>query len=179
MLSLIKPKYFIPVHGEYYMLQKHANIAVNMGLKKENTFVLDNGDVVTFTEKGAKVNKAAVFATDIYLDSSLSDVDSNILKERKHLADEGIITIAFTVSKEKRILAPTTLETKGFVDVEKSADLVQKIIKKADEIFKGLLSRYKYIVEKNFRHQILQQLSQYIYDETERRPFIVPIIMIV
>jgi mRNA degradation ribonuclease J1/J2 len=63
--------------------------------------------------------------------------------------------------------------------VEKSADLVQKIIKKADEIFKGLLSRYKYIVEKNFRHQILQQLSQYIYDETERRPFIVPIIMIV
>ncbi|HHU24382.1 MAG: ribonuclease J [Bacilli bacterium] len=179
MLSLIKPKYFLPVHGEYNMLQKHANIAVNMGLKKENTFVLDNGDVVTFTEKGAKLAKAAVFTTDIYLDSSLSDVDSNILKERKHLADEGIITIAFTVNKEKQILAPTTLKTKGFVDVEKSADLVKKIIKKADEIFKGLLARYKYIIVKNFRHQILQQLSQYIYEETERRPFIVPIIMIV
>lgn len=179
MLAMLKPRYFIPAHGEYFMLKQHANIAITMGIKKENCFVLDTGDVVTFNNDGASVTKAGIFTSDIYLDSNLSDVDSNILKERKHLADEGLITVAFTTNKQKQILAPTTLVTKGFIDIESSPKLVEDIKQKATEIFTNLISNNRPLNERYLKGQILLQMSQYIYEKIERRPFIVPIISII
>lgn len=179
MLALLKPRYFIPAHGEYFMLKQHANIAISMGIKKENCFVLDTGDVVSFNKDGANVTNSGIFTSDIYLDSNLSDVDSNILKERKHLADEGLITVAFTTNKQKQLLAPTTIVTKGFIDVESSRDLVDDIRRKATEIFTGLLSNNRPLNERYLKGQFLIQMSQYIYEKIERRPFIVPIISII
>ena len=180
MFSLMKPKYFMPVHGEYNMLKQHANIAVEMGVKKENCFCLDCGDVLTFKDKGhPKVVKQGVYASDIYLDSNFSDVDSNILKERKHLADEGLLTIIVTVNKQKHLLAKPVISSKGFIDMEKSKKLVDDLTNKATEILQEILSKYKVVNVIAIKSQLVARLSQYIYDKIEHRPYIVPIVNVI
>jgi ribonuclease J len=180
MFSLMKPKYFMPVHGEYNMLKQHANIAVEMGVKKENCFCLDCGDVLTFKDKGhPKVVKQGVYASDIYLDSNFSDVDSNILKERKHLADEGLLTIIVTVNKQKHLLAKPVISSKGFIDMEKSKKLVDDLTNKATEILQEILNKYKVVNVIAIKSQLVARLSQYIYDKIEHRPYIVPIVNVI
>lgn len=178
MLSFMQPRYFMPVHGEYAMLKQHANIAVSMGIKKENCFVLDTGDVLSFTERGAKVIKGAIPAGDIYLDSSLSDVDSNILKERKKMSDDGLISVSYTINKSKKIIAPTQLVTKGFMDPELAKDLANSLRQKATDIFQNALTSSKSLNVKGLEHHVIVSLSQYIYQKTERKPLIIPIINI-
>ena len=179
MFSLMKPKYFMPVHGEYNMLKQHANIAIEMGLKKENCFCLDTGDVLTFKDKGhPKVVKNGVYASDIYLDSNLSDVDSNILKERKHLADEGLLSIVVTLDKNKKILTDPIVSVYGFIDVEKSKKLVDDITNKTLEVLNEVLAKYKIVNVIAIKNSLVSGLSQYIYDEIEHRPFIVPIVTV-
>lgn len=179
MFSLMKPKYFMPVHGEYNMLKQHANIAMEMGLKKENCFCLDTGDVLTFKDKGhPKVVKNGVYASDIYLDSNLSDVDSNILKERKHLADEGLLSIVVTLDKNKKILTDPVVSAYGFIDVEKSKKLVDDITNKTLEVLNEVLAKYKIVNVIAIKNSLVSTLSQYIYDEIEHRPFIVPIVTV-
>ena len=179
MLQFMKPKYFMPVHGEYNMLKQHANIAMEMGLKKENCFCLDTGDVLTFKDKGhPKVVKNGVYASDIYLDSNLSDVDSNILKERKHLADEGLLSIVVTLDKNKKILTDPIVSVYGFIDVEKSKKLVDDITNKTLEVLNEVLAKYKIVNVIAIKNSLVSTLSQYIYDEIEHRPFIVPIVTV-
>ena len=180
MFSLMKPKYFMPVHGEYNMLKQHANIAVEMGVKKENCFCLDCGDVLTFKDKGhPKVIKQGVYASDVYLDSNFSDVDSNILKERKHLADEGLLTIIVTVNKQKHLLAKPVISSKGFIDMEKSKKLIDDLTNKATEILQEILNKYKVVNVIAIKSQLVARLSQYIYDKIEHRPYIVPIVNVI
>ncbi len=179
MFSLMKPKYFMPVHGEYNMLKQHAKIAVEVGIKKENCFCLDCGDVLTFKDKGQpKVVKNGVFASDIYLDSNLSDVDSNILKERKHLADEGLLTVTITLNKQKHILTKPVISSVGFIDIEKSSKLVESMNEKVMEVLNEVLVKYKIVNVPAIKSQIVTRLSQYIYDTIEHRPFIVPIVTV-
>lgn len=179
MFSLMKPKYFMPVHGEYNMLKQHANIAIEMGLKKEHCFCLDTGDVLTFKDKGSpKVVKEGAFASDTYLDSNLSDVDSNILKERKHLADEGLLSVVITIDKQKNLLATPVVSAYGFIDVKESKDLVDNITNKTIEILDEILSNYKIVNVIAIKSKLVPALSQYIYDEIEHRPFIVPIVTV-
>ena len=180
MFSLMKPKYFMPVHGEYNMLKQHANIAVEMGVKKENCFCLDCGDVLTFKDKGhPKVVKQGVYASDIYLDSNFSDVDSNILKERKKMADEGLLSITFTVSKSKRLIGNVLITSKGFTDFEVSRSLENSIRQKALDIFNNVIKNSKTLNAKSIEKQLIVGLNQYIYQKIERKPLIVPIINII
>lgn len=179
MLSLTKPQYFIPIHGEYSMLKKHAEIAVQTGMKKENCFVLDNGDVVKFTKKGPTVTRQAIDTSEVYIDSSLSDVASNILKERKYLADEGLISIIFTIDKNRQMLAPTTMVSRGFIYLKQSEDLANEIKNKATDIFTEVLAGYKILNLPQIKQKVTYKLSQYIYEKTERKPIIVPLIFII
>ncbi len=179
MLSFMQPKYFMPVHGEYLMLKEHARIATELGIKKENTFVLNPGDVLSINEKGAKVLANKVPTSDIYLDSSLSDVDSNILKERKKMADEGLLTLTFTVSRTKRLIGNVLITSKGFTDFEVSHSLENSIRQKSLDIFNNTIKNSKNINVKAIEKQLILGLTQYIYQKIERRPLIVPIINVI
>ncbi len=179
MFSLMKPKYFMPVHGEYNMLKQHANIAVEMGLKREHCYCLDCGDVLTFRDRGnPKVVKNGVFASDVYLDSNLSDIDSNILKERKHLSDEGLLTVIVTVNKQKQIVSKPVIASYGFIDVLKSTELVDKLTVVSITVLEDVLNKYKIVNIPAIKNQLVSKLSQYIEDEIEHRPFIVPIVKV-
>ncbi len=176
MLSFIQPKYFMPVHGEYLMLKEHAKIACELGIKKENCFVLDCGDALVFNDKGAKVLKKKIPASEVYLDSSLREVDSNILKERKHMADEGLISVIFTLNKTKKQIGSVILATSGFTDIDSFKTLENSIKQKANDIISNNLKTHKNINQRVLEKQLIVELSKFIYQKTERKPLIVPII---
>lgn len=173
MLSFMKPKYFMPVHGEYNMLKRHANLAMELGVPRENCFCLNNGDVLHLTADTASVTKGEIACEDIYLDSTLSDVNSNVLKERKHLSEEGLISLVFTINKQKEILMPVRFDAKGFMDLSKAKDFMNDIRNKALSSYLKLVKKNKNINLKDLRTEITAEISTYIYDKIGRRPFIV------
>ena len=179
MLNLMNPKYFMPVHGQFNMLKQHAELAVQVGVKEENCFCLESGDALHINKKGAKVVKKEIKADDVYLDSNLSDIFSNVLKEKQHLSGEGLISIIVTINKNKEIIAPIRLDTKGFIDLAKSNNLADKIKSKTQSIIQKLLNQNKTINLKKLRADLTVELSQYIYELIERKPFIVAMITLI
>lgn len=179
MLSFMQPKYLMPIHGEYAMLKRLANIGIGLGMPKENCFVLDPGDSLCFNSKGAKVVKNDIVASDIYIDSSLSDVDSHIIKERVKMSNDGIVSVTFSINKSKQIVYNTKVVTRGFMDPNLSKDFSNFIKQKSNDILGNALNQYKNINIKYIEKQLTTQLSQAIYQKTERKPLIVPIINII
>lgn len=179
MLNLMNPKYFMPVHGEYNMLKQHAEVAESVGIKKENCFCLNSGDVLHINKKNAKVVSKEVSADDVYLDSNLSDIFSNVLKEKQHLSDEGLLSIIITINKKKEIIAPIRLDTKGFLDLSQTDNLANQIKNKAQSICQKLLNQNKTINLKKIRQELTNELSNYIYELIERKPFIVSLITLI
>lgn len=181
MFSLLCPTYFMPVHGEYAMLKSHINTAIEMGIPKKNCFALNVGDVLSFSEKETKVIKNGVYANDIYIDASLSDVDSNMLKERKHLADNGFMSITFTIDNNRNLIAPCAINTKGFVDITSSYadDLIKNLTDKAVNIFKDLVKNQKTLDVNSLKFNFVGKMGQVIYEETDKKPTILPIINLI
>ena len=173
MLSFMKPKYFVPVHGEYFMLRKHVKIALECGIEKENCFVLAPGDVLNINKSGATVLKEAVQASDVYLDSSLSDVDSNVLKERRKMAAEGLVSITYFINKKKQILNKPIVTLNGFATPDKASELEEKISNKCEEIYNNMINENAGITYSNLERQISNQVNHYIYNKMDRRPLIV------
>lgn len=178
MLSFMQPKYFMPIHGEPSMLKDHKDIAVELGMNPDNCFILEAGDVLSFNSKGAKVTKKAVPANDVYLDSELNQVEDKILKERQILSDDGIISVSFLVNKSKKIVTNSTLETKGFIDVNNSKDLQKSIEQKSVELLNNILQSAKNLNASYLKKQLTSQLNLYIYQKIGRKPLIVSIIKI-
>ena len=179
MLSFMQPRYFMPAHGEYSMLKHHANIAISMGMPKENCFVLDPGDSLCFNGKGARVIKNDIVASDVYLDSSLSDVDSNIIKERIKMSDGGLVSITFSLNKDKKMIYPTQVVTRGFMVPNLSQEFCEFLKQKANEVLANALRQYKNINVKYIERQVGIALSQDIYHKTERKPLIVTTVNII
>ena len=173
MLSFMKPKYFVPVHGEYFMLRKHVEIALGCGLKKENCFVLAPGDVLNINNNGAIVIKDGVKASDVYLDGSLSDVDSNVLKERRKMADEGLVSATLFVNKKKEIINKPIVTLNGFSTPDKADELILMLSNKCVEIYNNLNKDNSNHTFNAMERQITNQMYQYIYNKMDRKPLIV------
>lgn len=178
MLTFMNPKYFMPAHGEYSMLKEHAKIAISLGVKEENCFVLEQGDVLSFSDNGAKVIKDGVFAGNVYLDSGFAEVNSATIKERKKMADDGMIYLNFALSKNKKTIINFDMQTAGFIDPESLQVLFNDIKNKAYELFNIHLSNLKKFNASSLEKQLIITLSNYIYQRTERKPLIIPSINI-
>lgn len=173
MLAFTKPKYFVPVHGEYAMLKRHVEIAETQGIPSDNCFVLAPGDVLSINNSSAKVLKKEIPASDTYLDSSLSDVDSNVLKERRKMADEGLVSVNYFINRKKKLLGNPIVTLNGFATPEKAKVLQEQIKQKSDEIFKQLtLDKENYSIQ-SVEKQIQNTMFQYIYQRMDRKPLIV------
>lgn len=173
MLSFMQPKYFIPIHGEPSMLKDHKDIAVGLGMEPDNCFILESGDVLRINNKGAKVVKNGVPANDVYLDSELNIVDSNILKDRQILSDDGIISILCLISKNKKQVTNLSIETKGFIDTTTSREIEELIKTKAIDLLNETVTNSKTLNSERIRKNIVIQLNNYIYQKIGRRPLIV------
>ncbi|MDD7766372.1 MULTISPECIES: ribonuclease J [Anaerococcus] len=176
MHQLTTPKYFIPAHGEPRQLKKHMEIAMDMGLNKENILVGQNGDVFEFTKKSARIN-GKVQAGNVLVDGSgIGDVGNIVLKDRKHLSEDGLLVVSLTIEKHtQRVLSNPEIVSRGFIYVkenqdliENSKDIVMRTMKKCEKKDIHAISQIKY--------QIREALKSYIYNQTGRDPMILPVL---
>ncbi len=177
MLRITKPKYFMPMHGEFRMLKQHANIAKLCDIPEENTFICSNGDVV-WLKNGEVYKNGTVPAGDVYVDGSrVGDVGSVVIKDRKLMSQDGIlITILNINTLTRKLLIKPNVTARGFVLVNENQELMNKIEHKISDIVNNFLknSLYNYTDLKN---QIILELLPYINLLTGRRPIILPVIM--
>ena len=176
MLRLIKPKYFMPFHGEYRMLKHHADLATLCDIPKENTFVLENGDVLAI--KDGVVSRAGhIVADDIYVDGNrIGDVSNAVMRDRKIMANDGIVVVIANIDlKAKKLLTLPNIKTRNFVKVNEKNELLKKLeyISK-NQIKKIIKTSINYSDVKN---EIINALSNYINSQTGRKPIILPVIM--
>ena len=173
ILALTKPKYFIPVHGEHRHLMLHASIAEKMGIK--DTFVLQNGSVLEMDQKSAKIT-GNITAGKILVDGlGVGDVGNIVLRDRKLLAQDGLIIVVVTVSGETgHIVSGPDIISRGFVYVRESEDLMAKIKEVARDSIESCNRSHDWATIKN---SVKNNVYRYIYDTTKRSPMIMPIIM--
>lgn len=175
--NLVRPKFFIPVHGEYRHLRKHAMLAQDLGMPKENVFVAENGNIIEFTkEKGGIVGK--VPSGIVLVDGlGVGDVGNIVLRDRRQLSQDGILIIVVTMDKEMgAVVAGPDIVSRGFVYVRESEELMEE----AKEKVKMALEKCEdnnitewAVIKSNVR----DALGRYLYERTRRRPMILPIIM--
>ena len=172
MLSLVKPRYFVPVHGEYRHLVAHADLAVSVGVPPENAFVLEDGEVLALWEDYGEVVDD-VPAGHVYVDGHRSwDDTSKVLDERRRLASDGVVTLTVTIDKETGdFLSHPLVKTSGFLDVNGS----DGILEEASEIVLDALDELNGSERRNgkIEPKIKRALSKYLYDETRMRPTII------
>ena len=177
MLRIIKPKYFMPMHGEFRMLQQHANIAKLCDIPEENTFICSNGDEILLKD-GKVYRGGTIQAGDVYVDGSrVGDVGSIVIKDRKLMSQDGIlITILNINTLTRKLLIKPNVTARGFILVNENQELINKIERKISEIVNNFLktSLYNYTDLKN---QIILELLPFINELTGRRPIILPVIM--
>ena len=169
MIRLIKPKYLMPIHGEYRMLKKHADIGIMCDIPKQNTFVLSNGDVLNI--KNGKISLGEKIETgNSYVDGNrIGDMNNVVMKERKSMSQDGIVIVTLPIKNNKLIINPT-ITTRGFVLVNDNMELLHDLENKTKDIIQNKnVSELKSI--------IISELSNYIYDKTGRNPIILPVIM--
>ena len=172
MLSLVQPHYFVPVHGEYRNLVMHAGIARAMGVEEENTFVLEDGDILEIDHRGAKVVGRAP-ADYVYVDGLAVGVDRVVLRDRRHLATDGVIVAIVTIDKHTgKPIGRADVVSRGFIEEEMSDSLMER----AGEVILASLAGAEHVAERSdFNVRVHDALSRFLYDETRRHPMVLPL----
>ena len=178
LLDILKPKNLMPIQGEYRELQTHAEHAMEVGMLPENIFLAKRGEVITFNAEGNFEPNGVVSAENIMIDGSgVGDIGNIVLRDRKVLSEEGIFIAVITISKhEKKIISKTKVHTRGFVYVKNSRNLMKEAAIKVDEKVKT------YLAGDNFdwaeiKSEIRDTLGKFLYDQTKRRPVVLPVVM--
>lgn len=177
MHALTRPKYFMPIHGEYRHLVNHKELAMQMGEKEENIFLSEIGKVLEIDEEGARFN-GTVPSGKILVDGyGVGDVGSIVLRDRRHLAEDGIIIVVMTLQMEEQlVIAGPDIVSRGFVYVRESEELMDELKESAfyvlEACFENGISDFAQI-----KNKIKDDLAKYVYQKTKRRPMILPIIM--
>ena len=177
MIALTKPKYFIPVHGEYRQLQAHAETATMMGIEKENIFALTNGRILELNSKSAKLSGTVPFGRVLVDGLGVGDVGNIVLRDRQHLSQDGLIIIVLTMdSSTGEVVSGPDVISRGFVYVRESENLmddIKKIVR--EEIHKCEERQIK--DWSTIKATLRDGLRDYVYQKTKRNPMILPIIM--
>lgn len=176
ILSLVKPKYFIPAHGEVRHLMKHAKIASQMGMPEENIFIMENGNCLEISQKDAKL-AGDVPSGNILVDGlGVGDVGNIVLRDRRHLSEDGLIIVVITITKEGKVVSGPDIISRGFVYVRESEDLIED----AKNVVRKILKEDSKDNLKDWnglKSDIRDNLRSYIFKNTKRNPMILPIIM--
>jgi ribonuclease J len=177
MHSLVKPQFFIPVHGEYRHLRQHGKLAQSLGMSSEDIFILENGEVLEISKEGAK-QSGNVTAGNILVDGlGVGDVGNIVLRDRKHLSEDGLMVVVVTITKENgQILAGPDIISRGFVYVRESEDLMDEA---RTVVRNALQSCQSNNVREwaSLKSAIKDSLKTFLYEKTKRSPMILPIIM--
>ncbi|MDP4142951.1 MAG: ribonuclease J [Bacillota bacterium] len=175
--TLIHPKFFMPVHGEYRHLRHHAKLAERLGMPSENIFTLDLGNVLELSADGAKIN-GRVHTGAVFVDGfGVGDVGTIVLRDRKHLAEDGMLTIVVTIEKESlSVIAGPDIITRGFVYAKEAEELINQardiVRKELENCLDNNVIEW-YVLKSSMK----KSLEKFLYEKTKRRPIVLPIIM--
>lgn len=177
MLNMLRPQYLFPIQGEYRELSAHANLALEIGLLPENIYIMKRGDVMVLGEDGF-LHEGGVPAADVMIDgNAIGDVGNVVLRDRKILSEDGIFIVALTVNKRKKtIISSAKVHTRGFVYVKKSRD----ILRESADLVNSTVANY--LAQDSFdwgelKGAVRDDLGKFLFDQTKRRPAILPVIM--
>ena len=175
MLSLLKPKYFMPIHGEYSMQKKHTELAIATGVSPANCFILENGKVLTFTD--SKVfSLYSVQSGNVYIDDDLIEIESNVIRERKQMGDNGLVAIIYSVNKKRELIQTPNIISRGFIYAKNSNSLMKSIKTKGEQLYNEVMNDPA-ILPSYITSTIVSELASFIVSKTERRPLIQVIYM--
>ena len=172
MIGLTKPRYFVPVHGEYRHLWMHSQIARSMGVPDDNVFTMEDGDILEIDRKGARVTGRTA-ADWVYVDGLAVGIDSIVLRDRKHLSGDGVIIAIVTMDKHtgKPIGRPDVI-SRGFGEADMSDGLMERA---RDVIIESLRGAEHVADRSDFNNRVHEALSRFLYAETKRRPMVLPV----
>jgi len=176
MLNLLRPTYFLPIHGEFRQLILHAKLASSIGIPEDHIVIAEDGDIVEVTQDSIKI-KDHIACGNVFVDGlGVGDIGQIVLRDRQVLAQDGILMVVLTVDKETGLpLAGPDIVSRGFVYVRDSEELLEKARERVLESFIGLnghASDWSFVKDK-----IKHTLSEYLYEQTHRRPMILPLVM--
>lgn len=178
MLNLLRPQYLFPVQGEYRELQAHAELALEVGILPENIYIVKRGDIMHLSEDQGFLLEGTVPAGDVMIDgNAIGDVGNIVLRDRKVLSEDGIFIVAITVNKkERKIVSKARVNTRGFVYVKKSRD----ILREAADIVNATVENY--LAGDSFdwgelKGAVRDDVAKFLFDQTKRRPAILPVVM--
>jgi ribonuclease J len=183
LLSLVKPKFFVPVHGEYRHLSLHAGLAQSMGIPKDNIFVLENGDVLELGKDSGRV-VARTRVGVIYVSGLITgELDGGVLRDRKLLSREGVVVVTIAIDVEAGKLAEKPrIITRGFVDAGEEQTLIEKgrdvVLAALENERKGFISKRRSDFDRSvFDAKVKDSLSKFFYERIHRRPVIIPVVV--
>ena len=177
MINLLRPKYLFPIQGEYRELDAHARVAMEVGILPENIFIPKRGTVMEY-EKGDFVPAGSVSAGDVMIDgNAIGDVGNIVLRDRKVLSEDGIFIVAITVNrKEKKIISKARVHTRGFVYVKKSRDILRESCELVNQSVEDYLNQDSFDWGE-LKGLVRDNLSKFLFEQTKRRPAILPVVM--
>lgn len=177
MLNLMKPKYFIPVQGEYRQLAAHADLAHELSIPYKDIFITGRGDILEYKKKKMTVSGSTT-AENVMIDGlGVGDIGNIVLRDRRILSEDGIFVVVVTINRrEKKIISPAKITSRGFVYVKTSKDLMEESANTVTEIVEKHLEIKDFEWSK-LKQDIRDQLSRYLFEQTKRRPVILPVIM--
>ena len=177
MLNLLNPKYYFPVKGEYRFQVANANVAEQVGIKKENILLKQNGEIVEFIDGNLVECFDKVKTEDILIDGNVvSDIGEAVLKDREVLSENGIVIISTTLDKKtKKIISGPEVITRGFVYVKDSTELLNEIKKLCINVINTNIDNTKHVEYNKLKNSLRENLGKYLYKETECKPMIITV----
>ncbi|MGT2959545.1 ribonuclease J [Streptococcus caballi] len=177
MINLLRPKYLFPIQGEYRDLAAHAELAQEVGMYPENIYIMKRGDIMVLSKEGF-LHEGGVPASDVMIDgNAIGDVGNIVLRDRKVLSEDGIFIVAITVNKkEKKIVSKAKIHTRGFVYVKKSRDILRESAELVNTTVENYLAQDSFDWSE-LKGAVRDDISKFLFEQTKRRPAILPVVM--
>ena len=176
MHALVKPKYFIPVHGEYRMLWQHAELAESMGTPPHNIVLPEMGQVIEMTENSLRLGEQVQTGTILVDGLGIGDVGNVVLRDRKHLSEDGLIVVAVAIDRDKgELVSGPDLVSRGFIYVRENEDVMENVRQVVRKVIQGTDLHMEDV--NDFKNRIKDELHRYLFEKLKRNPMILPIVV--